>query len=408
MASRGGTAFEASRLTAVTVLAGSAEPLEPVPPSTPEPSASGRGLRPWLAEHRPTRRAAIGWTVYGLLLALYISQYGIPFTEDTLLVWVTGAVFVACLSDLGRFRRGFLRDWLPLYLVLGIYALLRGYADHLLFPAHITPQLNFDEWISAGIAPTVRLQRWLFDPHHLRVWDYIAFGTYLSHFFLSYLIAGVLWIRNHTAFRRFMTMYVTLMLTGFLTYVLYPAMPPWLASQDGYMQASTRVVPVVWGSLGLHWAAALFESGSKFNNDVAAVPSLHAACPMLICLFFFPRVRKTWLKVLLVAYVPMMALALVYTGEHFVFDIILGWIYAIVVYFGVGWVMDRLDQRRRDREEALGAPALAAGAEVGRADDDTGAPVPVAASAATRDRVATSAALDEEIVSLDPETIPVE
>lgn len=377
MAFRGDGADAAVRPVPVTVLADAAEPGEPdsapdldsAPPTVvPDP-----GPRAWLTNHRPHRRALIGWTVYLVLLGLYISQYGVPFTEDTLLVWITGAVFVSCLGDMSRFRHGFLRDWLPLYVVLGLYALLRGYADHLLFSTHITPQLRFDEWISFGVAPTVRLQRWLFDPNHLRIWDYVAWGTYLSHFFLSFVIAGVLWVRNHRAFRRFMAMYVTLMLSGFLTYVLYPAMPPWLASQDGYMQASTRVVPVVWSSLGIHWAAALFESGSKFNNDVAAVPSLHAACPMLICLFFFPLVKRKWLKVLLVAYVPAMALALVYTGEHFVFDIVLGWSYAIVVYVVVGRVLDRLERRRLERDEAKA-----------------------------------SAALDEEMAAMDPESIPAE
>jgi membrane-associated phospholipid phosphatase len=372
MASRGGTANGVVRPAIVTVLD---EPTDPVDPVTDlEIVASPSDTTgSWLTRHRPHRRTVIGWVLYLAVLALYISQYGIPFTEDTLLVWITGAVFVSCLGDLTRFRHGFLRDWLPLYVVLGLYALMRGYADHLLFAAHITPQLRFDEWISAGVAPTVRLQRWLFDPNHLRVWDYVAWATYLSHFFMSFVIAGVLWVRNHRAFRRFMAMYVTLMLSGFLTYVLYPAMPPWLASQDGYMQASKRVVPVVWSSLGVHWAAALFESGSKFNNDVAAVPSLHAACPMLICLFFFPRVHRTWLKVLLVVYVPAMALALVYTGEHYVFDIVIGWLYAIVVYFVVGWVLDRLDARRQARAEVTGTAAIA-----------------------------------EEIAALDPESVPAE
>ncbi len=284
----------------MTVLDDTADPVEPtgssVEPAREQPAdlapdadgATSAGPAQWLIDHRPHRRVLIGWAIYLVLLGIYISQFGIPFTEDTLLVWITGAVFVSCLGDLGRFRHGFLRDWIPLYVVLGIYALLRGYADHLLFATHITPQLRFDEWISGGIAPTVRLQRWLFDPNHLRVWDYVAWATYLSHFFVSFLIAGVLWIHDHRAFRRFMAMYVTLMLSGFATYVLYPAMPPWMASRDHIMQWSQRVVPVVWSSLGVHWAAALFESGSKFNNDVAAVPSLHAACPMLICLFFFP------------------------------------------------------------------------------------------------------------------------
>lgn len=342
---------------------------ESSPGPEPEPDSSEIELAPraaadpvaWFRAHRPRRRTVIGWAVYLVLLALYISRYGIPFLEDDLLLWITGAVFVSCLGDLGRFRRGFLRDWLPLYVVLGLYALMRGYADHLLFSTHITPQLRFDEWISFGVAPTVRLQRAVFHPNNLHVWDYVATFVYLSHFFLSFILAGVLWVRDHKAFRRFMGLYVTLMVSGFATYVLYPAMPPWMASSTGKMPASVRVVPVVFSNMGIHWAAALFESGSKFNNDVAAVPSLHAACPLLICLFFFPRVRKTWVKVLLVVYVPAMALALVYTGEHFVFDIIVGWIYALVVFYGGSWVADRWAEQRAARQAARvgrGEPAI--------------------------------------------------
>ncbi len=329
-------------------------------PTPPSEQTAGSGPAAWLRAHQPRRRTIIGWVVYLILLGAYIARWGIPFLEDDLLLWVTGAVFVSCLGDLGRFRRGFLRDWLPLYVVLGLYALMRGYADHLLFSTHITPQLRFDEWISRGVAPTVRLQRAFFRADNLHIWDYLATFTYLSHFFMSFVLAGILWVRDHKAFRRFMGLYVTLMLSGFATYVLYPAMPPWMASSTKWMPASVRVVPIVLSNMGIHWAAAMFEHGAKFNNDVAAVPSLHAACPLLICLFFFPRVRKTWVKVLLVAYVPAMSLALVYTGEHFVFDIILGWIYAIVVYFGGSWVADRWAERkevRRRAREGLVEPA---------------------------------------------------
>ena len=38
------------------------------------------------------------------------------------------ALFVASLDDLKNWRTGVLRDWLPLYVVLAVYSLLRGYA----------------------------------------------------------------------------------------------------------------------------------------------------------------------------------------------------------------------------------------------------------------------------------------
>ena len=52
--------------------------------------------------------------------------------------------------------------------------------------------------------------------------------------------------------------------------------------------------------------------------------------------------------------------AIVYMGEHYVFDVFLGWIYAIIVYFGVLWVRRRWAARRGGDES--GEPAVAEGA----------------------------------------------
>jgi hypothetical protein len=320
------------------------EPDRQGPPATTE--------RSWAQRNAGHLRVAIGWAVYLTILGVYVAFAGVPLLTDNFLLWITGAIFVSCLGDLGRFRRGFVRDWLPLYLVLLLYSLLRGFADNALFPPHIAPQLRFDEWVGGGTAPTVTLQRWMFDPNHIRIWDVLTWICYLSHFVTSFVLAAYLWFRDHRAFRRFMTLYVSLMLAGFVTYVLYPAMPPWMASEMHLMPASVRTVPIVFNALGIHSASAVFAHGSRFANDVAAMPSLHAACPMLICLFFWGRVRKPWAKALLALYVPAMAFTLVYTGEHYVIDIFVGWIYAIVIYVVGTKIMDRREARKAAEAKA--------------------------------------------------------
>ena len=76
-------------------------------------------------------------------------------------------------------------------------------------------------------------------------------------------------------------------------------------------------------------AGAMFQKGTDWGNDVAAVPSLHAGYTMLICLFLWPRLNRRW-RPLLVAYPIGMALSLIYLGEHYLIDILLGWAYAAV------------------------------------------------------------------------------
>jgi hypothetical protein len=315
-----------------------------------EEAPPGPARRPGAAGFLAQRKV-IAWSIFVVALVAYTIVLGIPYSTDDILIWITAALFCACISDLSRWRRGIIRDWLPLYAVLAFYSLLRGYAGHPLFAPHWSPQLSFDEWVGFGVAPTVRLQEALFNPNNLHVWDYVAWLTYMSHFFTSFIIAGMLWVRDHDRFRRFVPLFVGLTFAGYLTYVLYPAMPPWMVSSLGSMDPTARIIPIMWNHVGFHQAAALFEGNSTFDNNVAAVPSLHTAYPMLICLFFWRR-AKPWMRVVLVTYVLAMATTLVYTGEHFVFDIVLGWTYAIVAFVVGSRLLDRWAARRRRRSEA--------------------------------------------------------
>ena len=73
---------------------------------------------------------------------------------------------------------------------------------------------------------------------------------------------------------------------------------------------------------------------------MAAVPSLHTAFALLIAITLWP-VAPRRLRPLVALYPLAMGFTLVYTGEHYVFDVLLGWIYtAAAVLAGralLGW-----------------------------------------------------------------------
>jgi membrane-associated phospholipid phosphatase len=135
-------------------------------------------------------------------------------------------------------------------------------------------------------------------------------------------------------------MVCVLALTGFATYVLYPATPPWMAARQGDLGSANRIIAVVWPHVPLAHYGSLFEKGQSYANNVAAMPSLHNAYALLISLFLWRYVRARW-RPLLVLYPLAMAFSLVYTGEHYVSDCLAGWLYAGVVYFGVTLVFER-------------------------------------------------------------------
>jgi membrane-associated phospholipid phosphatase len=207
--------------------------------------------------------------------------------------------------------------------------------------------------------------------------------VYMSFFILPYVVAGVLWLRNRDEWKAFVRLFVALSFAALVIYALLPAAPPWAAarctaddvaggpsyprcmfrpargvpdggllgamqtSQDGANGWVERIVGRGWGKLNLHSASALIDQGQASVNLVAAIPSLHAGLTAAVAAFLWTRVHRKW-RSLLVAYPLIMAFTLVYTAEHYVIDILLGWVLAAVVLIAI----NRYDARRAQPEDA--------------------------------------------------------
>ncbi len=161
----------------------------------------------------------------------------------------------------------------------------------------------------------------------------------------------MVWFRLRDRFAAWVAAFIAFTIVGVSGYILYPAAPPWLASDLGVVGTVTRISHVGWEYLQLGLVADLTTAGQGASNPVAAMPSLHAGAPMLITLFLWPRLRRRW-RAALLGYVLMMALTLVYTGEHYVVDVVAGWLTAAVAVGLVAAV-------RRRRARSSGAETTA-------------------------------------------------
>jgi len=313
------------------------------------------------AEPRNDRRraralTAIGLGVFVVATVVLVWTQGLILSRDWLFGWLLLGLLAVSLADPLRWARGVLVDWLPLMAVLLCYDLSLPVRLWLGITPHIRPQLDAD-LVVFGELPTVTLQRWLYTPGTVHWYEYVGFVVYLSHFFVTLLVLALLWKLSHRRFRQYRTLVVTLAPAGFVTYVLVPAVPPWMASQNGHIPPVARVIANMWDAVGIAPAKALFENRNEFYNQEAALPSLHAAYPMLLLLFLWPAVRW-WARAGLVAYTLTMAFTLVYSAEHYVSDILLGWLYAAGVVAAVGWWRRRRDARRKEPEpEPVPEPA---------------------------------------------------
>ena len=295
--------------------------------------------------------------VYAVVAAAFWRRDGVPVLDDRLWPWLLGLVVALSLTNPRRLVRGLLVDWLPFIVALTAYDLLRGIADGRLLPAHARPQMWVDKYLFGfGTVPTVFLQRHLFDPARLHWYDYATWLVYISHFFLTPLLAAALWLWAPERFRRFAVLVVAISFAAMVTYVLYPAMPPWLAGETGVIPPVTRVVQVVTGHLPYLDGRALFEKGTAWANDIAAMPSLHESLALLFSITLWPLAGRIG-RVLLVLYPLAMAFALVYSAEHYVIEVVMGAVYTVVVIR----VADRVELRWRRRAPTLRpAPALVA------------------------------------------------
>ncbi|MGV1047145.1 MAG: phosphatase PAP2 family protein [Solirubrobacterales bacterium] len=303
-------------------------------------------------QHWPlVRRCALG--LYFAALVLWSASYGIPVQRELVILWTCGAL--ACVS-LGRHPREILQlvvDWLPIVLVLSAYDLTRGAADTFGIGVHVHTMIDFDRFLFFGETPTEWLQTHLYDPEALSAWNVFFTLTYTSYFIVPFALAGVLWARDRLAFLRFAKRLVTLALAGLATYILFPAAPPWMAGEMGLLHDIHRTTSKGWEIIGVG-TASLFSDGQDKVNLVAAVPSLHSAFCMLVALFLWPRVRHRALRPLLLLYPLAMGLTLMATGEHYFFDVALGWLYAGGVMVGwAAWERRRVARRRRDADPVL-------------------------------------------------------
>jgi membrane-associated phospholipid phosphatase len=283
------------------------------------------------------------------------ARHGVPVGRDRLLLWLGLGLLAFSLTNLRRLVRGVLLEWLPFALILLAYDLLRGYADGLLLPAHVRPQIDADKVLAGGAVPTVWLQQHLWDGAQSVQWyDYATWGVYVTHFFGTLTVAFTLWVLGSSLFRRYVATVSLLAAAGFTTYVLFPAVPPWMASENGDLPPTARLVKLIWRHVPIAHFRLLFEKGQRYANDVAAIPSLHAAYALLIALVLWRSVGRPW-RVLLAAYPLAMGFALVYSAEHYVIDILIGWIYAAAAYFAVERIADALAARRAARAEPVPA-----------------------------------------------------
>jgi hypothetical protein len=296
-----------------------------------------------------------------LLLVLIASfHFNVSLTPDRIVL----LLLIAGLAT-GRVRQ-FLKDWSIFLVVLLAWQVLSGMTRQFggLKP-HFTEMIAIDKALFFGNVPTIWLQDHFYHAGHLATYNMLlqqqawvpgqvqwydvgATILYMMHFAFPMGVAFALWVWRREIFVEFMGSFLIVALTGFATFVLYPAAPPWIAANwFHYLPHVSRIFQAGINFLGGQQSFSALYSWlySHGGWDVyGAMPSEHAAFPFLCFLY----ARRAWPRAgwTLLPYCFAVWLAVVYMGEHYVVDVIAGIAYAAVAYAAIQMMQSRRDSER--------------------------------------------------------------
>ena len=328
-------------------------------------------------QHRTERPSAPFSTARLFLVLLYfvvvsaaLMGLHVGLVPDVLVPVLLGAAVVA-----GR-PWMFVRDWGVFLLVILLWQETGPVAQWAGFPLHVRDLVAADRFLTwpllHGQLPQEWLQQHLYHPTmqgsgrypvHWRWYDIVSAITYGLHFPEPLVVGFVIWLRDRALFRRFAAAFLTLAGFAFVIYILYPAVPPWMASYRTFQGRHFAVIAPPLHKIfdEFNYYVQQVALGHKYfslltvpYNRTAAMPSLHAAFPILSALYLRKSIgRWGWL---MLVYAAVMWFAVVYMGEHWVIDVVVGAVCAVVSYA----IVERVAQVRARRTEARPELARAA------------------------------------------------
>jgi membrane-associated phospholipid phosphatase len=189
---------------------------------------------------------------------------------------------------------------------------------------------------------------WLQELHgaHLSAMTELGYQVWQTLFYVPLLlVAYVALAYGKGAFLRLLLLHAVLVLSADVIYAIVPTKPPWM---------DIGVVRII----ELH-----IEGGVHLDrNPYAALPSLHVGVPFAYGLWFARQTgaRARWLGPALIAWSFAMGWSVMYLGEHYLIDVVTGYIWAGAAYFALEWLGLTARRRRapvtQDAREARDGP----------------------------------------------------
>jgi hypothetical protein len=263
---------------------------------------------------------------------LLLSKILIDFkTEQVILV-----LFFNVLYYLSFKTRKFITGFSVFLVFWIVFDFMKAFPNYLYNTVHIGSLYNAEKSLfgihyqNLVLTPNEFWQRNTFT-----VLDIISGIFYLCWVPVPLFFAGYLFFtKRREQFMHFSLTFLLVNLIGFVVYYIYPAAPPWYIQQYGFK----FIANTPGNTAGLHRFDDFFHAGifnalyAKSSNVFAAMPSLHSAYP-LITLYYGIKNRLGLINVLFAVVMMGIWFAAVYSGHHYLLDVLAGVACAITGIF---------------------------------------------------------------------------
>jgi membrane-associated phospholipid phosphatase len=239
---------------------------------------------------------------------------------------------------------------LPFLLVGILYDNLR-LVLHLRGEIHVADLYALEKsWFSVVTEKGAQILPEFFRDHPVVAFDLVCGLAYLAYLGESFLFGVYLFFRDQTLLAKFAWAFFAVNLLGMITYLIYPAAPPWYVEQYGLGPAVLSALPSAAGAArfdeltGLDYFRVFY---SRNANVFGAMPSLHVAYPTLV-IFTAWKLGKKW-SIPAIAFALLVAFSAVYLRHHYVLDILAGAAFAAIAW-GLVTVFESWRARSRESE----------------------------------------------------------
>jgi membrane-associated phospholipid phosphatase len=179
---------------------------------------------------------------------------------------------------------------------------------------HANAVISLERTLHLFVEPTV--QTWAAGSHLLLV---LAAYVYINA--QTTLIVGALlylYIAHNRNYYFVRNMLIVAMVIALIGYALYPTAPPRLLPEWGFIDTNSYVT-------GISSQSAV---ANEFFNQYAAIPSMHVAFATMLAWPLSRLVRSWMMRAFWLAWPLLITFVTVITGNHFLFDAVLGFLTA--------------------------------------------------------------------------------